>query len=497
MPVLREGRLRLLLCEFALIGQSNGIRVAGLSVDTKQIIDDPFKPLHAGALLLLTILVLAVLGVTGGLQPWVTPDTEGYLAHQAWPAMLAVERPPFYRWLNALLTFGGALPGLLAVAQIGLYLCASAWLLYCLSKLGMPGRALLAVGISLVLANALFLMGNWVHPEFPAIACALCALGATLRVMQGRRLVWGLLAFAVFAGGAAYLLRPSFLPLIVALPALGLFWRLASWQPPKIGRALLVALLMALPFLTVSSMRLAVVRDFNVVSFGGFQMSGLAALALAPEVLPRLPPAALPLAEQVLAARSAAEAEGRLIGVPSNSSGNRSFMSAALGYFDVLARTHDDVLYGIMLTHRQPGEDWVAFNARLQGWSVQVILASPERYAAWVFGASTRLAGRMLITNLPLALGLIAFTLVVPVLWLRWLRLTPRQPVPGTPDPAAALCLLAMGWLAATGPLIVLTTFPATRYIDTAALLLAAPVWFLVLERIALLRAHPGSSDSR
>jgi len=38
----------------------------------------------------------------------------------------------------------------------------------------------------------------------------------------------------------------------------------------------------------------------------------------------------------------------------------------------------------------------------------------------------------------------------------------------------APVSAVALAWLASTGPLIVLTTFPATRYIDTAGVLIAA-----------------------
>jgi hypothetical protein len=36
------------------------------------------------------------------------------------------------------------------------------------------------------------------------------------------------------------------------------------------------------------------------------------------------------------------------------------------------------------------------------------------------------------------------------------------------------VCLAALAWLGSTGPLIVLVTFPATRYVDTSAVLLPA-----------------------
>lgn len=447
-----------------------------------------FNRNHALVLLGLLLVVLSAMAATGSLKPLFTPDTDGYLTPQSWPTMLAVERPPFYRWLFTVLTFGGAVTGLLPCAQTALYVVAGAWFLSCLTCVGLPAGAVLAVGITLSLSNALLLTAHWVHPEISAIAFLLLALGATVRFVHERRASWRLAAITAAAGGAAYLLRPSFLTLIVALPLLGLLWRLAAWQSPRIARALVLLVLLALPFVTVSSARLAVVKDFNIVSFGGFAMSGLAALTLAPEVLPRLPQAARPLAEQVLRARTAAETEGRLIGIPPNSEGVRSFSSVAIGYFDVLARTYDDVAFGIVLSHRQPGEDWVSFNSRMQRWSLQVILAAPERYLFWVVGASTRLAGRLTVTNLAMVLALLSICILVPLLWMKRLRPVSASTPEGTPRPMVALSLIALAWLIATAPLIVLVTFPASRYIDSAAVLVAAPVWYLCVEGVAALR---------
>jgi len=442
-----------------------------------------------GILAGLLLLILTVLVLIGGFTPVMTPDSAGYMVEPGWPDMFAVERPPFYRWLVVVLTLDGRAPGLLAVAQIALYVAAAGWLMRCLHATGLPGDAVLAVGITLLLANALLLMGNWVHPEVPAIALALAALGTTVRLVHSPHLSWPLLLLLVGSGGGAYLLRPSFLPIIIAFPVCGMLWRLASWQRARTGRAAVLMLALALPFLLVASLRLAVVRDFNIVSFGGFQMSGLAALTLSAETLPRLPQDARPLAEAVLAARSAGEANGSMIGVPRNSFGIRSFHSAALGYFDVLARTHDEVLYGIVIQQRQPDESWVAFNRRLQRWSIAVLTATPERHVTWMIGATTRLIGRAMMTNLPFGLGVLALVLVVPLLWLRRIDVPRMERTQGKPDPFTALVLLGGGWMLGSGVLMVVVTFPAWRYIDSCAILLAAPVWLLVIQRIRLLLA--------
>ena len=64
---------------------------------------------------------------------------------------------------------------------------------------------------------------------------------------------------------------------------------------------------------------------------------------------------------------------------PLNSVGERSFVSAALGYFDIYARSHDDLLYGEIIGLKRADETWVAFNGRLMSFSVATIAAVPLR----------------------------------------------------------------------------------------------------------------------
>src|SRR6185503_18398032 len=106
--------------------------------------------------------------------------------------------------------------------------------------------------------------------------------------------------------------------------------------------------------------------------------------------------------------------------IPRNASEERSFYSAALGYYDVLARTHDDGIYQIIAPTRQPNETWVDFNRRLTRFDLAVVRASPGRYAAWIVGAATRVAGRSIVTNLPVGLAIIAIAILWP--WRLFVR---------------------------------------------------------------------------
>jgi hypothetical protein len=150
--------------------------------------------------------------------------------------------------------------------------------------------------------------------------------------------------------------------------------------------------------------------------------------------------------------------------VPKNAAGVRSFPSAAAGYFDLLARTYDDVLYGAVRPDQQPGEPWVAFNARLQRLAIATVLAEPMSYAAWVAGALARLLGRLAVFNPGMILG---YALVLGSV----LR---RRIVPSQPGEVRMLLTLVAIHTAAASVLTVLVTFPAARYIDGAGMLLAA-----------------------
>jgi len=157
-----------------------------------------------------------------------------------------------------------------------------------------------------------------------------------------------------------------------------------------------------------------------------------------------------------------------LVRTPLNSSGQRSFVSAALGYFDIYARGYDDFLHGVIDKQQQPDESWVAFNRRMMAFSLDAVMISPPRWAAWIAGATARLTGHMIVTNaiMLLALGALAAGLLFALV-----RRTGR--IPACVGVGGVL-LVAGAWVGATAPLTVLTTFPATRYIDTAATLLPA-----------------------
>lgn len=419
-------------------------------------------------------VVMVVLALLGRFAPVEYPDTAGYLTLGGFPENLGGQRHPLYGWLVEALTGGVAVYDAIPVVQILLYFAAINRLSRALRVLGMGVRARLAAGLPLLIANPLLLYGNGVHPELPAIAFLLLGLAGVALTAAGRRPILSV-AGAGAAVGIAYFLRPSFLPFIAVAPVLVVVWG-ALYGRVRIRVAAVCFAACLVPFLGFSALRQAEVGDFNVVSFGGFQMAGMAAFLLTPEVADRLPADVAPTARRLLADYDTAVSEGRAPALPRNSSGQRSYVSAALGYFDVIARMHDDVLYGVVDRLREPGESWVSYNRRMQRLAVSTVLAAPERYAVWVIGAATRFVGRALVAN---AAFMLAFIGLAGVFTVRLFRPKPEGG-PRSRD-GEALVVLVAAYTLGSGALALLTTFPAARYVDTAGILLGAlPVYGLL-----------------
>lgn len=416
----------------------------------------------AVAVLLVTLLAL------GGLSGAIAPDTASYFFpfefHDLWGEM----RHPLYGEVARLLGGSADNPGHIVLIQ-GLLHAAAALALYAGARVGGVGSiGALCLGLAALFSQSALYHLRLVLPEAPAVAFLIFAFAGVMAAANSVRAYRLMLLPIALATGLAYLLRPSFLPAILTVPVLWYLLALRNGQARRAARAALLFCLVAAPFLIQSAYRWRTVGDFNVVSFGGFAMAAPAGFMLTPDIVASLPDRVRPTAQAVLSAREAAEAAGRVPRTPRNSVGERSFVSAALGYFDIYARAHDDFLWGEIVKLRAPGESWVGFNRRMASFAIATFRAAPLRWAAWVGGATSRLVGRMIVTDAPM---LIAFALLLIVAMPAFVQ---RATLGACATDLPVVCIVALAWLAATGPLAVLMTIPATRYIDTAAVLLPA-----------------------
>jgi hypothetical protein len=423
------------------------------------------------ALLILCIAVAAlmiVLAIIGSLSGKIATDTASYFAPLASSNPWGEWRHPLYGMVAGWFGASSTAPGKVAFVQ-GLLHAAAAFALYVGARAGgIGGIAALCLSLAALFSQSALFHVGFLLPESPAIAFLLFAFAGTLAAARSPSAFRWLLVPIGLATGLAYIMRPSFLPAIVALPALWYLLAVRNRQTGRASRALLLVSAAALPLVIQSGLRWKSVGDFNIVSFGGFASSGMAGFMLTPDIIARLPGAVRPTAQAILDARTSAEDAGRIARTPFNSAGERSFVSAALGYFDIYARSYDDFIWFEIGKLRAPEESWVAFNQRLAAFSIATVTAAPLRWLAWVGGATSRLVGRMIVTNAPMLLALAALLVTALTALVRRTGLGPSA------ADLVQVSAVALAWLAATGPLIVLITFPATRYIDTAAVLITA-----------------------
>ncbi|MGE4529282.1 MAG: hypothetical protein AB7D00_13020, partial [Rhodospirillaceae bacterium] len=412
------------------------------------------------------LLAAAVLLVSGRLAPQIVPDTAGYLTAGSWAERLSQSRFPLFGVLMEVFSAGGYLA--LPAACMAAFFAAVAALFFALRRFGASGGAALALALPLLVCNPVLLFSGYVHPEVLSLACMLAAFACLVRFAADG----GVRDLALFglALGLSYLLKPGFLPMALIMPVAFLLMARLSGRVRLVRGAVAVLLVGFAPFLVVGGLRWHLVRDFNIVSFGGVTLSGIAGSILTPQIAAGLPERHRALAEAILAARDRLEAERRMLPMPPNSRGERSFTSVALGYFDVLARNFDAVVYGAVLPQRGGEEGWVAFNARLQDFAVQTFRRAPAAYAAWVAGGATRAAGLMLAAN---AAFMLAALLLAAVAVLRVFGVHGRVRPGAAPDWPLLAILAAAFTLGAVAPTVLLA-FPARRYVDSGGILLAA-----------------------
>lgn len=415
----------------------------------------------------LAVVLVGVLWASGLLAGRAAPDTATYLASANSPDLWGEPRHPLYGALAIWLGATADAPGHVALAQTLLHV-AAALAIYGGSRLaGLRSTSAALLGASALVSQSALLNLPLLVPEAAGTAFLLLAFAGVLAASRSGRLLWLLLVPVALAAAMAYLLRPAFLPAIIVLPVLFFVFAKRNGQRRHLVRAMILLVAIALPFLVQAGIRQRAVGDFNIVSYGGYQMSALAGFMLTPSSIARLPARVQATAQAILAARSTAEAEGRVAPTPRNSVGERSFMSAAIGYIDIYARTYDDFLREIAKL-REPGESWVAFNKRLMAFSLATVVAAPQQWAAWIGGATARLVGRSLITNAVTLAALVVLCIVAVAATLR------RSGFGPSGSDVAPIMVIALAWFAATASLIVVVTFPATRYIDTVGVLLPA-----------------------
>jgi hypothetical protein len=319
--------------------------------------------------------------------------------------------------------------------------------------------------------------------DFLAVVAAVAAVACLFWLAARRRqpLAWIGLLLAV---AAAYHIRPAYLFLVPLAPCLGVwFSRLhcRSIGGRFVWRGFLAALVLVcfVPLLLYCSLRLAVVGNFGLVSFGGYNLSGLACELLDQDLVEHeLPERYRDMGRQILEERS-----------------RRDMKSAFQGRRYVSMRTYEDnfctSIYQIAVpaAERLFGEDPLERDRALTDFSRQVIGLRKGKAALWALYLYIRAALKIIAFTWVLWI-LMPAAVIVEAVYRRFARSVPQDLV--LPDDAGdRRTLLALGGLtalfftAAVALLCLSGTYGDSRLVVPTGIFAAPLLALLVLRRAA------------
>lgn len=450
------------------------------------------------------ILVVIVIHLRGWGVVHEVPDTKSYL-HTG--------QAPLAEMLVSIRTIGYPLfLRAVAVVSPGLDLVPQVHLLFHLVAVGLFYRALRRFGAApwQALAASMGLLWTVIHdPAIQDVASdslarsmAIVTISCLLYVSASpqRILPWVGLTLSL---AAAYQIRPALLFLVPLVPVLGLLflglhaiWHGAPfrWKPVAIT-SVAVAFL---PFFGFCLLRWALVGQFGLVAFGGWNLAGIAVEMLdRPLIETRLPAQWRPLALEILEAREKAHRE-------------RHLASALKDERIIVAQLKEN--YDVNLYHAalpvlrkryDKGKDALtnsAINRDLAALSKAVLLARKPTYLRFVVHNFELGLRDILPANLTLQLYLPAAVFLFFARNLVWPR-SSRRP-PRADDLQASyvmLLLIALGVLFTLGSvfLIILVQVPLGHYLITSSLFLHSICVLWIFQEVRLIAAEMRLTEGR
>lgn len=334
-------------------------------------------------------------------------------------------------------------------------------------------------------------------PDSLALSLAVAATGAFFAAVS-RRGGWFAFASLGLLTFLTYQFRPAYLFLIPLWPALALLLEsfLTRREDPlrqRIVRLSGYLAATAIPFLLFCGLRGATVGHFGLVSFGGYNVVGIAAQFLDEPLAQEIPSDLRPLAEEIVRRRPSVEG----IAPPTD--------------FYAMESSYNPTVWGLVVpTVREFSRNEVDVNDRLSRLSGEIVRRRPESYARWLFWNGKHAVRQCLEITVGDGATLLAFAALLGMHGFRLVRGRSLLPEEGVDDRNETFArrriedhLLLWTALAFCGAKIVLVigVEPAIgRYMASAAALIppAIAVWAArYAERLALWRWGNRSSDGQ
>lgn len=424
-------------------------------------------PLWAWALLGLQMLAVAGgLWRTGRLAPQIVRDTAGY-ADFPWDsvrgALTSIRTPGYPAFLKVASLFGGehaAVPTL----QTLVYFAAAALFFAILRRAAASTWIALAAASSLLYANILHGYVATVATDTLAAALGILACAATIAFAARGGLWSGLLLGA--CAMAAWLVRPAYLFVIVLCPLLaGLAAPLVARGTVLSRRSLILrtGLLVAIPLLAYCGLRGALVGQFGIVSFGGYNLVGITGQFLTEEDIPHLPDNLRAIGHVAKQAREMAASRGPYGHEP------------RLHYLRMETEYDPTIWDDYVVAENHAESNGLSVNESLGRIGVALLLRHPRDYAVWLVKATRQGAKKLAWDFLDNPVALVVVGLLAGAVLCR--LLLAAEPWPPFDPGLKVLVGLALLYALLNLAVVIPVCPPLGRFTDAAGVFLGAPVF--------------------
>lgn len=440
----------------------------------------------AWAILILQMVIVAIgLWQTGRFHAQLTNDSPGYIQFPFGSTADALRnlRTPAYPLFLKILS---SITGSYQTAPVVHYLSYCAAVTVFFSGLRRTSHSPVAAAIiagSLLTTAILWQYVAAIGTDTVAAAAGILTMGLLLHVASGeQRTTWAVVC-TVASTTLAWLIRPAYLFLIPAVPLIMTLMeiRRTSTGPFQIRSTVAYGLksvtLICLPLIAWCLLRLWVVQSFGVVSFGGFNLVGIAGQFLTAEQIPRIPADLQPLAEQALNNRSQLPA------------GSLQMQDAdPLNYLRM--ETNYDVTIWSMFepaARQLYGDDDNAVNTQLRKIATAILKLVPGKYVIWLIKSFRHGIYKILSDFIVNPYGLLITLLAAFATLTRVLRPTSRSgthPEKSLQSTTELLFTMTLTYSLTSLALTITVCPPLGRLTDAAAILLAPLMTSVALNQI-------------
>ena len=406
-----------------------------------------------------------------------THDTAGYL-HVKWdsPAVaLSDVRTPGYPAFLLILRAISTNPDLIPVMHFVVY-AASVFVFYSgLRQLSGDTMRSFVGASALIYARVLQGYVSVISTDALAAAVGIFVCGLImLRLSSPGVMISVLLSLAVTAG---WMIRPAYLFLVPFVPVITwmLYPVLQTSDPARKSRnwhCMSALLLVAMPLLLYSTLRLSVVGRFGIVSFGGFNMLGIAGQFLVERDVPLLSEDLRDLATAAIQRRDSGTLEAR------------EFDDLPVTNYMRMESRYDLTIWYVFSDNsaRDSEQDSVRVNSQMRRLAQEIILLHPGQYVTWLVKASRQAVRKIVWDFADNGLGCVLLMLAAIVVVFnscrryRWNSIECSES-----NVLQILSIFSIVYCGMNLAIVIPVCPPLGRFTDSAAVLLASPlaVWIL------------------